>query len=304
MQLGELSKAVFDLKQLTKLINDNTEGFLELSLLYYRMGEDEQSLAEIRECLKLDPDHKECFSHYKKVKKLNKQLNEAQELINQNNFADCIPKLNSALKTEPDVEAFQLKVAPKKCKCLSKSNQAKSAIKFCSDFLETSPDDEEVLIDRAEAYLLEEEYEKAIQDYERALKNNEESRRLNDGLKKAKKLLKQSQKRDYYKILGLKRTASKKEINKAYRKLAQQYHPDRYEGDNKEEAEKKFMDIAAAKEVLSDPEKRQQFDNGEDPLDPETQQGGGGGGQGHPFGHGFPFPGGFQGGNFQFKFKF
>ena len=96
---------------------------------------------------------------------MNKQLNEAQELINQNNFADCIPKLNSALKTEPTVEAFKLKVAPKKCKCLSKSKASKEAIKFCSEALETIPDDEEVLIDRAEAYLVEEEYEKAIQVY-------------------------------------------------------------------------------------------------------------------------------------------
>ena len=70
IKIGELSKAVFDLKQLTKLINDNTAGFLQLSLLYYQMAEDEQSLAEIRECLKLDPDHKECYSHYKKVRKV------------------------------------------------------------------------------------------------------------------------------------------------------------------------------------------------------------------------------------------
>ena len=74
----------------------------------------------------------------------------------------------------------------------------------------------------------------------------------------------------------------------------------RYEGDDKENAEKKFMDIAAAKEVLSDPEMREKFDNGEDPLDPEQQSGGGGR---NPFGGGgFPFN--FQGGNFQFKFKF
>jgi len=58
-----------------------------------------------------------------------------------------------------------------------------------------------------------------------------------------------------------------------------------------------FVDIAAAKEVLSDPEKRQKFDNGEDPLDPEQQQGGHGG----PF----PFQGGFPfGEGFQFKFHF
>lgn len=53
------------------------------------------------------------------------------------------------------------------------------------------------------------------------------------------------------------------------------------------------MDIAAAKEVLTDPEKREKFDNGEDPLDPEEQQGGG-----HPFN---PFGAG-QG--FTFKFHF
>ena len=59
---------------------------------------------------------------------------------------------------------------------------------------------------------------------------------------------------------------------KAYRKLAQKWHPDNFkEGDEKKSAEKKFIDIASAKEVLTDPEKRQKFDAGEDPLDPESQ---------------------------------
>ena len=49
------------------------------------------------------------------------------------------------------------------------------------------------------------------------------------------------------------RTASKSEINKAYRKLAQQWHPDAYDGENKAKAEKMFYDIAAAKEVLTNP---------------------------------------------------
>jgi DnaJ family protein C protein 3 len=108
--------------------------------------------------------------------------------------------------------------------------------------------------------------------------------------------LKQSQKRDYYKILGVKRTATKSEINKAYRKLAVKWHPDQYKGEDKTNAEKKFIEIAAAKEVLSDPDKRAKFDAGEDPLDPEAQGGGGGG---------WPFhPGGFGGQGFQFKFHF
>ena len=116
---------------------------------------------------------------------------------------------------------------------------------------------------------------------------------------------------------------------KAYRKMAHQWHPDKFsEGPEKEKAQKVFIDIAAAKEVLTDPgksqaskhllhsltfykthlfvaEKRARFDNGEDPLDPEEQahQHHHGGFHGNPFGGGFnPFGNG--GGNFQFKFKF
>lgn len=54
-------------------------------------------------------------------------------------------------------------------------------------------------------------------------------------------------------IIIIIRTASKGEITKAYRKLAAQYHPDQYQGDDKEFAQKTFIDIAAAKEVLTDP---------------------------------------------------
>ena len=68
-------------------------------------------------------------------------------------------------------------------------------------------------------------------------------------MKRAQKLLKNSKKRDYYKILGVKRNARKPEIMRAYRKLAIQFHPDKFEESQKAKAQEKFMDIAAAKEV-------------------------------------------------------
>jgi molecular chaperone DnaJ len=64
--------------------------------------------------------------------------------------------------------------------------------------------------------------------------------------------------KDYYKILGVGRDASQKEIKEAYRRLARQYHPDANPGDK--EAEEKFKEINEAYEVLSDPKKRQQYD--------------------------------------------
>uniref|UniRef100_A0A3P9ITF2 DnaJ heat shock protein family (Hsp40) member B2 n=1 Tax=Oryzias latipes TaxID=8090 RepID=A0A3P9ITF2_ORYLA len=64
---------------------------------------------------------------------------------------------------------------------------------------------------------------------------------------------------DYYKILGVPKTASQDDIKKAYRKLALKWHPDK-NPDNKEEAEKKFKELAEAYEVLSDKSKRDAYD--------------------------------------------
>lgn len=65
---------------------------------------------------------------------------------------------------------------------------------------------------------------------------------------------------DYYKVLGVSRDATEKEIKAAYRKLARQWHPDVHTGKGKEEAEEKFKLINEAYEVLKDPEKRAKYD--------------------------------------------
>ncbi|MGH0126988.1 UNVERIFIED_CONTAM: hypothetical protein FKN15_012301 [Acipenser sinensis] len=178
IQLGELGKAISDLKAATKLKNDNTAAFYKISTIYYKLG-----------------DH---------------------EMSNQ---------------------------------------QAHEAIETCTEVLKSDPHNVNVLKDRAEAYLLDEQYHEAVRDYETAQEHNESDPQVKEGLERAQRLLKQSQKRDYYKILGVKRNAQKKEIIKAYRKQAQQWHPDNFQDEEeKKKAEQKFIDIASAKEVLTDPE--------------------------------------------------
>lgn len=69
-----------------------------------------------------------------------------------------------------------------------------------------------------------------------------------------------SDKKDYYQVLSVSKDASVDEIKKAYRRLAVKWHPDK-NPDNKAEAEKTFKEISEAYEVLSDPEKRERYDN-------------------------------------------
>lgn len=95
-------------------------------------------------------------------------------------------------------------------------------------------------------------------------------------------------KKDYYELLGVTKSASDDEIKKAYRKLAKKYHPDA-NPDNKAEAEKKFKEVSEAYEVLSDKQKRSNYDNYGDPNGP--QFGGGNGGGYYSYGNGSGFSG-------------
>ncbi|XP_017483875.1 PREDICTED: dnaJ homolog subfamily C member 3-like [Rhagoletis zephyria] len=298
-QMGDIVSAINDLRTLTRMKSDNTDGFYKLSKLHYSLGEPEESLNAIRECLKLDPDHKKCHDHYKKVKKLANLVKSASDYAAKNEFGDCVEKSTSALKVESSDPKMVFLIKSKMCHCLNKNGNSDDAVEVCTEAHKLNPDDPYVLCDRADAYINAERFDEAATDYQKAHQIDENMTRAKEGYSRAQKLKKQSKKRDYYKILGVSRSASKKEIMRAYRKLASKWHPDQYHGDEKQKAEKMFIDIASAKEVLTNAEKRQKFDNGEDPLDPEQQNGFSGQGF-NPFAQGFdPF-----GGRYSFKFSF
>ena len=105
--------------------------------------------------------------------------------------------------------------------------------------------------------------------------------------------------RDYYAALGVDKKASQADIKKAFRKLAREHHPDVNKGDSA--AEERFKEVSEANEVLSDPEKRQAYDQlGSNWA--AYQHGGAGAGAGNPFAGSAGAPGGGPGGvRFEFR---
>jgi DnaJ family protein C protein 3 len=157
-------------------------------------------------------------------------------------------------------------------------------------------------------------YEDAVRTLKEAAEIHEGSNTIRQLLNEANTSLRISKQKDYYKVLGVSRDADERDIKRAYRKLVKEHHPDKSaaKGVPKEVAQAKIAAINEAYETLKDPELKARVDRGEDPNDPQQQQGG------HPF-HGSPFghggggqqfvfrsgPGGFGGGSdggFQFQF--
>jgi len=101
--------------------------------------------------------------------------------------------------------------------------------------------------------------------------------------------------KDYYKTLGVEKSATQDEIKKAYRKQAMKYHPDRNSGNKS--AEEKFKEITEANEVLSDPEKRKKYDT----LGSNWKQYENAGGQGYNYGN--PFGGANRGGESSYQYS-
>ena len=173
-------------------------------------------------------------------------------------------------------------------------NNLNKAAPFCTEALTSNPNALFSLLHKAQTQLAADSFEPAIHTLNHAHDHHPSSPFIQPLLQKAHTLHKRSTTKDYYKVLGLTRDASDKEIKSAYRKLTKQFHPDKaaLQGVSKEDAEKKMGTINEAYEILRDPELKARFDRGDDPNDQSHQ--------GSPF-HGSPFQYGAGGQPFFFR---
>merc|ERR1712045_631408 len=193
--LGNTIHAISETRALTKLTNDNTDGFYKLSTLHYQLGEGEESLNQIRECLKLDPEHKDCYPFYKTLKKVAKFQAAAQEAQNPQDWDECVASANKILKNEPTIQRVRFHGFDKLCHCQIQGGfDLKDARKSCSDALNIL-EEPRIYCDRTDAYLNDEMYDEAVNDFRKALELDENFQRAKEGLERAQKTSKTSAKK-------------------------------------------------------------------------------------------------------------
>ncbi|KAF9583932.1 hypothetical protein BGW38_008078 [Lunasporangiospora selenospora] len=298
---GEVEEAVNDLSRATHNAATNPKLMHRLSTMsYYSLYMPEQALGHVKQCISFDPENKLCKALFRKLKTTEKEMTKLRSDLENGRWAGAINKAvgsDQALSTsilqetetmEKDNNAvgkmpkrLLLSIYSAACKAYTETKDAKKALKWCSDTLSLDETNVDGLVGRGMAHLLNDEFEEAVRDLNQAHEaSGGQDYNIQEKLNKAQRLLKQSKKKDYYKILGVSRTASEREIKKAFRKQALMWHPDTYRGDlSSSEVEKRMAGLNEAYEVLSDSQLRARFDNGDDPNDHEAQQ--------NPFAHGF-----------------
>eukprot|EP01083_Nonionella_stella_P313329 1124326_1 len=291
---------------------------------YYQLGEKELALKHYKSGLKSDPEHKAIKKEWKKIKKINRLLDNAEEEMKALKWKDALETYAMVLTVDEANNHLISHVYINRCKCgtrirnQKRESEDESEIVFemndkirrayCDEAIQHNPENGDAYFHRGKAFKEMKKWDEAVANFKTALSKNQGSREYQEELRNAEFEKKKANRKDYYGILGVSQHASPREVKKGFRKCAMEHHPDQTQHLKKEKREYHeaiFKECVEANDLLSDPEVRAKYDRGEDVL--EQQQGGNRQG-GFPFGGGgFPFGGfqqGGQGGGRTFKFKF
>ncbi|KAI9770146.1 MAG: hypothetical protein M1840_003596 [Geoglossum simile] len=237
----------------------------------YAQGDNDKAVQHFRQALNCDPDFKDAARYLRMVQKLERLKEEGNKAYKADKPHEAAQIYTRALEVDPANRKINTLVLHNRALCHMKMKKWLAAISDCNLALGIDPHYLKARKTRARALGQDGKWEETVREYKSILETNPTESGIQTELHKAELELKKSQRKDYYKILCIEKDASELEIKKAYRKLAITHHPDKNPDD--EEAADRFKDIQEAYETLSDPQKRQRYDNGDDLV-----------GQGNPFG--------------------
>ncbi|KAI9803670.1 MAG: hypothetical protein M1833_000582 [Piccolia ochrophora] len=262
--------------------NQDPEALVLRGRALYAQGDNDKAIQHFRQALSCDPDFKNAAKYLRMVQKLDRMKEEGNSAYKSGRYQEAVEVYGKALEVDPLNKGTNSKILHNRALCLIKMKKYESALADATRALELDPSYLKARKTKAKALGESGNWEDAVREYKNIAEANPSEPGIQKDVRNAELELKKSKRKDYYKILGVEKDANDNEIKKAYRKLAIVHHPDKNPDD--EQAAERFKDIGEAYETLSDPQKRQRFDSGEDLIDPSEMFGGGGG-----------FPGGMGG---------
>jgi len=326
--LGRYAEASETANSVLQIDNMNADAIYVRGLCLYYEDNVDRAFSHFTQVLRFAPDHARAKEIYKKAKSLKSKKEEGNTAFKAGNLEEAYKLYSEALLIDPCNRSTNAKLHFNRATVSAKQKKSDECIKDCDRALELDPSYTKAMLRRAKCYMESEQYEEAVRDYEKVLKSDKGNMEYRQLLQEAKLELKKSKRKDFYKILGVEKTANDDEIKKAYRKRAMVHHPDRHSSasdEEKKDHETKFKEVGEAYAILSDEKKRRMYDSGQDledggcgggfhDVDPnsifQAFFGGGMGGMGgHPGmgGHSFQFAQGGHGGgghgqSFSFQF--
>ena len=211
-------------------------------------------------------------------------------LNRQNNeFKTASEKFERAVNTSnaEDAETFSKKcnmIATRNCRndskitlmseamiarSLSVSGKHKAAIARLDELIEQFPNSTDLLLERGDIKRILGENDEANKDYVAVKKLDEKNARAEKAINEIYEEREKEKKCDYYKLLNLSKDFTKNQLRDAVRKAVRMYHPDQFsDPKKKKECEKIMVHVNRANEILSDPQKKEIYDRGEDPDNP------------------------------------
>ena len=290
---NETTKAKEYLKQNEKRFRQMGQGEFDFQMCCVcRYSNDlDTSKKLITKLLRMDPDNDMLKEHRKLIKKLETSKKEANGLFKEKKYESAISKYDQLILIDPTNSQFNGVILSNKATCQKLLGKKEEALNTIKQALKANPK-------FGKAFLKKADLEEELGDLDSAKQSIVKAKELDSKLDIDARLQRVTQKAnkkekvDYYKVLGVDKKATQKEIKKAYRKLAIKWHPDKHSQnpESKAKASKKFKEIVEANDVLGNPEKRQRYDMGGFDL---GGMGGMGGGRFHSFhmgggGGGFP----------------
>ena len=277
-----------------------------LAKTYYFKGDYDLAKNEVNNLIKQGTTDEKLSKLKKNIETINDAKTKANSLFKSEKYDEAISEYTKLLEFDPENKNFISIILTNKALCLKKKGKNMEALKDVDEAIKNNPNYATAYIRRALIYEEFKMFDDAKSDLSKAKELDPSNPKIEGYINEANQKADSARNRDYYQILGLNRNATPEEIKKAYRKLALKYHPDRNSEteQTKKIAQRKFEDVSDAYSVLSDPKKKQMFEQGIDPLNPETASGAGGPGMSFHFSGGDPneifkmFFGGGDGGTF------